>query len=140
MYTYYNFDNYVNIKLLLLLQVCMIRWLFLWAFLIYRSFISFTKLELITYILLKTFSKVIFLLRVIVSYILLKTSLEMIFLLGVIVFLIRIACFARSIYIKDIFIKSACTKSTYAEGASSIENTKIDLQSFQILEIKLFGT
>lgn len=70
----------------------------IWKFIsIYTSFISFTKYELKTYILLKNFSEV--------------TSL-----LGVTVSFARVACSARSIYVKGTGTEVASIKNTYTGG------------------------
>lgn len=70
-----------------------------------ESFISSIKQELKICVLLRTFLKVKSLLRVIISYVLFEIFSKVIFLLEITVFLVRIACFTGSIYVKDVNIK-----------------------------------
>ena len=42
--------------------------------------------------------------------------------------------------VKGAFVGSACAESTCTGGASIVEHSRIHLQFFQILEVKLFGT
>lgn len=48
--------------------------------------------------------------------------------------------FAQSACIKGAFINSACAKITCIGSASTVEQSGIDLKSFGILKVKLFGT
>lgn len=52
---------------------------------------------------------------------------------------------ARDVYIKSVFIgvvcnSNACIKVTCARSASAVKHLGLYLQSFQILEVKLFRT
>ena len=75
------------------------------------SFISFTKPELKTYVLLKTSSEVTSLLWMTVSIILLGTSSEVTFLSGVTVFLVGVACSTRSTCVKGADIEGTSTEN-----------------------------
>lgn len=131
----------------------------------HRSFISFIKQELKTYILLRTSLEVISLTEMTVSCVLLKTSSEVTFLLGVTVSFVQVACstkntyvkgvgtggayivdtYARRAYTRDVCISSTCTKNAYI-GVSFhksacigsiyvIEYSEIYSQSFGILKV-----
>lgn len=45
---------------------------------------------------------------------------------------------ARDICITNIFLGAVCAKNTYTRGPNTIEYLKMYLQSFLILEVKLF--
>ena len=47
---------------------------------------------------------------------------------------------ARDPCVKGAFVGGACAESTYAGGASAVEHSGMHSQSFQISEVKLFGT
>ena len=47
---------------------------------------------------------------------------------------------AGGAYVKGAFVGGACAESTCASGASAVEHSGMHLQSFRILEVKLFGT
>ena len=118
----------------------------------YRSFISFTKPELKTCVLLKTFSEITLLLEVTVSCVLLGSSSEVTFLLEVTIFLIGIVYFTESTCVKDAGIQGACIADTcvgrvyidactrgicarYASTVSTAKRSGMYSQSFQNLEV-----
>lgn len=91
----------------------------------HRSFILFKKLELKTYIRLKTFLEVTLLLGMTIFRVLLGISSEMTFLLGIIVFLVGIACSAKSTYVKDTGTKGACIAINCARNVYAIKRSEI---------------
>lgn len=46
----------------------------------------------------------------------------------------------RSAYVKNAFFGDAYAQSTYVKDANTVKHLGINLQSFQISEIELFGT
>lgn len=88
-------DDYVNIRFLLSWWDFITKQLFLWALSIYKSFISFKKWELNTFILLDTSSEIITFLRVMVIW--------------------------RNTYVKDVYTGTATIrgiKGNFIEAAS----------------------
>ncbi len=165
MYAHCNFGDCVSARYLLSLRACMTRRHFLWAFSIHVSFISFTKPELKTCVLLKTSLEVTSLLGMTVSCVLLRTSSEVTSVSRVTVFLVEVACSVWNTCVKGTgtegacitgtcvgraYIGSVCTGSTCAESACTgvasdedvcigsvcaVERSEIRLQSFRILEV-----
>ena len=83
------------------------------------------KRELSTPILLGTFLEMTTFLRVTIS----KTAL-----------ISNKGPAIESTCVRGIFIEGACANNPCAGGASAIEHSKTDLQSFHISEVKLLGT
>lgn len=95
----------------------MTRQIFSYTFSIHRSFILFAKQELITYILLKTFSKIIS-------------------LLGMIVFLIKVACSAKVLILK-ILVQKVLILRLPKELILRVLELKVHILRFLISKVKI---
>lgn len=89
------------------------------------SFILFMKQELNIFALFDTFWEMTTFLGIIISKIALINIKDMT---------------TKSIYIQDIFVGNTYTKNFYIGSAIAIKYLRIDIQFFQILEVKLLGT